>query len=159
MFIKFFILIFLILTSSLLADGGLAVNVIKVIDGDSVKVVYVHYDQLKMNLRLAHIDAPERGQPFYKESKSFLKNLILNRTVEIQLVGIGKYGRRIAIIYNNGINVNKLLVLKGLAWWNYKYSNDLSYKTLQKRNERLNIGIWSVDNPIEPWRWRKGFRR
>ena len=54
--------------------AGVSGKVIKVIDGDTI---YVRdYDNKTHKIRLAGIDAPEMSQPYGKESRSHLLELI-----------------------------------------------------------------------------------
>lgn len=71
-------------------------------------------------LRLFGINTPEvRGEerPEGLKSRDFLRDLILDKKVQIQTVKDkkGKYGRYLATIVLDGVNVNKLLVEKGFG--------------------------------------------
>jgi len=52
--------------------------VIKVIDGDTFEL------ETGERVRLICVDAPEEGKPGYKESKSFLESLILNKSIKME---------------------------------------------------------------------------
>lgn len=80
----------------------------------------------KIKLRLYGIDTPElkpskkmenREEHIQKaiEAKNFLSNLILNQIVEIDFLKNDKYGRPLAIIYKNNIDINHHLIEKGYA--------------------------------------------
>jgi len=94
-----------------------------VYDGDTVTLsidlglgIWKH----KVKVRLAGIDAPEiRGEerPFGLESEHYLSGMILGKEVVVQTFKdkTGKYGRLIADIYLDGLDVSTDLVEKGYA--------------------------------------------
>ena len=59
------------------------------------------------------------------------------------------------VILDDGTNLNKELVKQGLAWHFKKYSEDFEYSELETEAKKNKIGIWSEENPISPWEWRK----
>lgn len=97
-------------------------NIIDVYDGDTVTAVvdlgFLHYQEMK--LRLYGIDTPElRGEE--REAglivRDILRELILNKEVEIHTYKDkqGKYGRYLATIVLDGININQWLLDEGHA--------------------------------------------
>ncbi len=125
----------------------------KVSDGDSVDF-YDGKDTLK--IRLQHIDAPERRQPYSSESWQYLRNRIYKKEVTLQYENTtDRYGRIIGTLFLNKQNINKLLVEKGYAWHFKRYSSDSSYADLERLARKHNKGLWKDKNPIPPWEWRK----
>lgn len=143
-----FILLFSIFTFSQ------TYKVIGIKDGDTVSILF---EGTEKTVRLAHIDCPEKKQPFGNNAKVALSELCFGKMVT--LVGDGKTdrnGRLIAeLILPNGENVNKTLVRMGLAWHFKKYSKDDSYAKLEVAARKKKIGLWKEKNPISPWEWRK----
>lgn len=93
-----------------------------VYDGDTVTAVVDLGFRVRMEikLRLFGINAPElRGEsrPEGLKSKDRLKELVLNKDVVIDTHKDSqeKYGRWLATIFIDGINVNQMLVDEGLA--------------------------------------------
>ena len=94
-----------------------------VYDGDTVTAdidmglkVWAHGEKL----RLSRINCPElRGDEREQGllSRDWLREQLLNKEVLIQTAKDkkGKYGRYLAEIYLNGVNINDLLVTEGLA--------------------------------------------
>jgi len=80
----------------------------RVIDGDTI--VANNY-----SIRLLGINAPEKGERFYFETKELLENLVLDKKVELEIYGKDRYHRKLAYVYIDGINVNIELVKKGFA--------------------------------------------
>lgn len=80
-------------------------KVTRVIDGDTFKT-----DKRKNSVRLANVDAPERGKPGYKVAKERLAKLIPpGEMVSIKTVARDTYGRAIANVKVGNISVNKAL--------------------------------------------------
>ena len=78
-------------------------------------------------IRLACIDAPEiagkNAEPMKAErSKEFLNNLVLNKKVFIKRINTDRYGRTVAEIFINDINIQKLLVNNGYTKVFNKYA-------------------------------------
>lgn len=97
-------------------------HVVSVYDGDTVTAVVdlgFHVSQ-EMTLRLCGIDTPEvRGEerPQGIVARDRLRELILDKDVVIRTKKDKreKYGRYLATVYVNGVDVNALLVDEGLA--------------------------------------------
>ena len=95
----------------------------KVYDGDTITVdIDLGFNIWKKNesIRLLGIDAPEiRGEEREQGliSKKFLSHLVLHKEVEIRTHkdSKGKYGRYLAIIIVNELNVNEYMIQKGFA--------------------------------------------
>lgn len=133
-------------------EKSITARVIRVHDGDTITVV----NNEKMNIRLYGIDAPESNQLFGLESKQFLSDLILDKEVTININEQDFWGRSVGEVIINDINVNHELLKNGLAWWmNEYYPNDLELKDLEDSARDRKLGLWSQENPVSPWRWRK----
>lgn len=129
-------------------------KVIGIKDGDTVSILA---EGTERTVRLAHIDCPEKKQPFGNNAKEATSKLCFGKMVT--LIGDGKTdrnGRLIAeLILLNGVNVNKTLVKMGLAWHFKKYSKDVSYAKLEIAARNKKVGLWKEKNPVSPWDWRK----
>ena len=135
----------------------LKMKIIGVKDGDTVEGLYY---QFPINIRLEHIDAPEKRQPFGTKSKEKLSDLCFGKNVTIISNGRnGNYdsrGRLISeIILEDGTNVNKEMVKSGLAWHYKKYSSNLEYARLEELAMKNKVGLWSDPNSVSPWSFRK----
>lgn len=123
-------------------------------DGDTYKVFYNGSEQ---TIRLAHIDCPEKKQPFGSKAKQFASDICFGKYVTVKSEGKkDRYKRIIAeIILQDDTNLNKELVKNGLAWHFTKYSDNQEYADLEINARKNQIGIWSEPNPTAPWDWRK----
>ncbi|HMK04152.1 MAG TPA: thermonuclease family protein [Ferruginibacter sp.] len=129
-------------------------KVIGIKDGDTFVLLVDGKEQV---IRLAHIDCPEKKQPFGNKAKQFAADLCFGKYV--RLVQNNKYDRNkrliAEIILPDGSNLNKRLVKNGLAWHFKKYSSDAAYAQLEIVARTNKAGLWSEPNPIAPWNWRK----
>ena len=123
-------------------------------DGDTNKVFYNGSEQ---TIRLAHIDCPEKKQPFGSKAKQFASDICFGKYVVVKSEGKkDRYNRIIAeIILQDDTNLNKELVKNGLAWHFKKYSDNQEYSELEISARDKKIGIWSEPKPTAPWDWRK----
>ena len=129
-------------------------KVIGIKDGDTFVLLMNGKEQV---IRLAHIDCPERKQPFGTKAKQFASDLCFGK--EVALKHSNKYDRNkrliAEVILNNGINVNQELIKNGLACHFKKYSSDTTYARLEIEAMQKSIGIWSDSSYVAPWDFRK----
>jgi len=141
---------FLLLLCAALLRG----RVVKVVDGDTVKVRTVEGVR---SVRLDSIDAPEKRQPFGKASRQALQALLpANTEVDILDLGEDRYHRMLGQIYlPDGTNVNSLQVRTGNAWVFTRYCRDPIYWVpLQAAAQRDRRGLWVEPHPVAPWEFR-----
>jgi len=79
-------------------------KVTNVIDGDTFETAI-----RKNPVRLANVDAPEKGQPGAAQAKQALEKLIQGKEVTIETVARDKYGRSVARVKADGKSVNKAM--------------------------------------------------
>ena len=129
--------------------------VMKVVDGDSLEIL--HEGKWRA-IRLYGIDSPEWKQPYSKKAKLYLERLLLGKNVEIEEFYADKFSRSVALIYFQGICVNKLLVEQGLAWVHIYYCHKKiceQWKELEEQARDEKIGLWQEKRPIPPWVWKR----
>jgi endonuclease YncB( thermonuclease family) len=100
-------------------------KVIKVYDGDTItiasKLPYKSSQMYRFSVRLRGIDSPEIKSKSLAEkelamnSKTCLSNLILGQIVELKNVSTEKYGRILADVYIDNVNVNTWMLENKLA--------------------------------------------
>jgi len=100
-------------------------KVIKVYDGDTItiaaKLPYKSSEIYRFSVRLRGIDSPEikSKSPVEKElamnSKMSLSNVILGQMVDLKNVSTEKYGRILADVHIDNVNVNKWMLENKLA--------------------------------------------
>lgn len=123
-----------------------------VFDGDTVNI---HQLTSEYKLRLIDIDAPEKNQPYGKESRRALIKLCMNQPINVVLIGIDKYNRELGNLQCNQTDAGLYLVKNGLAWYNAKYSNNPKTMLAEKTARLNNLGLWKSKSPTPPWIWRQ----
>lgn len=101
-----------------------ACKVIKVYDGDTVTVAAKLHESFPVNrfsVRLSGIDTPELRSNHENEkkraiiAKTFLQDKILNQTVFLENITTEKYGRLLATIIHNDVNINLAMIENNYA--------------------------------------------
>ncbi len=134
-------------------------KVIRILDGDTMEALYKNK---RIKIRLAHIDCPESrsSQPFNTQAKKALSDLCFGQNVSIYGDRYDRYGRLIAVVFNNKKQiVNQEMIKQGMAWHFKRYSKDKFYASLELQARRNKIGLWRDPNSIAPWQWRPNKRR
>ncbi|WON74037.1 thermonuclease family protein [Nitrosospira sp. Is2] len=126
-------------------------QVLQIVDGDSVTV---SIDGELVRVRLAEIDAPELDQPFATESRQSLFDLCLWVHAELTSISRDYYGRTLARVECNGVDVNAEQVRRGLAWVKNQAATDKKLHRLQEEAKAAKRGLWAFDSPTPPWEWR-----
>lgn len=122
-------------------------------DGDTINII--NDDGKKVKIRLYGIDAPEIKQDYGKKSRQCLEDMIADKKISYAVEDKDKYGRIVATIYADNININYEMIKKGCAWSYFQYSKSLRNELAQLKAKYNNIGLWAEDNPQAPWEYRK----
>ena len=124
-----------------------SIRIDRVIDGDTVL-------SAGHRIRLADIDAPEKGQPWGRQATECLAHLVGHKWLTLETKEKDLYGRTVGKLYllqdGQKIDINRLLVLKGCAW---AYGSTYAAEEAQARAARR--GLWAQDNPLPPSEWRR----
>lgn len=117
----------LIAAATLVANPVLAAEpwtvegrVVGISDGDTITIL--DRDKRQHKIRLAGIDAPEKGQAFGDRSKESLSRLVFDRQVEAHCHKRDRYGREVCKIMRGSTDVNIEQVRAGMAWWYQEYA-------------------------------------
>ena len=83
-------------------------------------------------IRLACIDTPElkgkKANPIKaKEARDFMNNLVSNEKVSIKRITTDKYGRTVAELFKNNINLQELVVKNGYGKIYKRYAFQCSW--------------------------------
>ncbi len=136
----------------------LSSEVVGVMDGDTIELKMVSYNSKagkrkgkNLRIRLAHVDCPERGYPYFQNAKKFTSDQCFRKTVKIiHKNEFDRYGRLIGeVVLPNGKILNQELVKNGLATHFKKYSKSTLYSKLEIEAKKRKIGIWT-NNSLEP---------
>jgi micrococcal nuclease len=131
-------------------------KVIAIKDGDSIDLLY---EGKTISIRLADVDCPEirKSQPYGRAAKRFTSTLCFGQMVKVQHRNkFDKYKRLIATIINEqNKNVNKELIIAGLAWHFKQFSTSTEISKLEITARVNKVGLWKDAYPMAPWAWRK----
>ncbi len=162
------LLLWLALPATAAALEGLVVHVA---DGDTLTVLDDQHRQHKV--RLAGIDAPERGQPFGKRAAAELVSLAKNKRVTVDWTKTDRYRRLIGVVWvapidcsicKPTLDVGLALIGDGLAWHYRAYERDQSrddrrdYRQAEADARSRQAGLWTDTDPTAPWDWRRARR-
>ena len=122
---------------------------VKVLDGDTL---IIECDLNRRTVDIEGIDAPELGQPWGKEVRSFVRDMVRGQEVEIEVVESSGDGVR-AHVTVNGIDLSEMLVSRGLAWVP-EDSADADLMGLGAKAKELPCGLWTDEDAEPPWEFR-----
>jgi endonuclease YncB( thermonuclease family) len=134
------------------------------------RVVVVTPDEARLDVRLLGVEPPApprplqqsaptvRGQPFGREAVQYLRDLVLDKQVQLETYGKDRQGRTLAVVRLGDINVNLTLVKEGLAWMSPAISVPRVRAELQVAERQAHVGkygLWALPSPQQPWEYRK----
>jgi endonuclease YncB( thermonuclease family) len=130
-------------------------RVVRVFDGDTIEV---RVGDETRRIRLAGIDAPERGQPWAERSKQALSRRVFGREVRVNAVDVDRHGRPVGEVYAENVCVNCELVREGHAWVYRRYTDDPVLIGLEAEARAARRGLWGLPEAqiVPPWEWRHG---
>jgi endonuclease YncB( thermonuclease family) len=147
----------------------LDVFVTRIIDGDTL--VAIDSNRLEHRVRLAGIDAPERGQPFGERSRQNLATLAHNQSLRLEWSKVDRYGRLVAtILLAQGcpgascaqLDINLAQIQGGFAWHYVAFQAEQTeptrreYAAAEQTARAGGLGLWVDLEPVAPWNWRAG---
>ena len=144
----------LLLSLNSLAEE-LSGKVVGVTDGDTLTLLV---DQNQYKIRLAEIDTPEKGQPWGSRATQFLGEKVFQEEIRVTVVDVDRYGRTVGRIWLGDRDINRELVAEGHAWVYRQYMTDRSLLNDEREAREQQLGLWSLENPVPPWEWRRGAR-
>lgn len=138
-----FILLTVIIVGHFLmaSPSGYSALVTQVVDGDTITV------QGGERVRLLGIDAPEEGEPWYQESRDWLREKILHKQVWLERDEIDedRWGRSLRWVWLNGELINVAVVRAG--WAIAKRYDRIKYQELIAQAEteaiQTGLGVWA----------------
>lgn len=147
-----------LICTALLCISGLAYSeeftakVIEVLDGDTVLIKRANG---LLKVRLAEIDAPEKSQLFGTASQQSLAGMVMGKQVKFISQTMDQYGRMVAHLSVNGLDVNTEQIRRGMAWEYSNFHGNKALVALQDEAKQAPRGLWAQSNPTPPWEWRK----
>lgn len=129
-------------------------RVVRVSDGDTLWVRSLAGGRAT-KLRIDGIDAPELCQRGGRESRLALQNLVLQRTVRVDVAARDNYGRGIARIELGGQDVGERLVRDGHAWNDRFRFHVGPYAEQEAQARAARRGVFADPAAVEPREFRR----
>lgn len=133
-------------------------RVVGITDGDTFTLLTSDSKELK--IRVADIDAPERGQPYRDRSRQALSGLIFKKYISVEVQVVDRYGRYVGRPFVGDDDISAEMIRIGAAWVYRRYSKDDSLFELERIARAKKVGLWRLDEyeRVAPWDWRNGER-
>jgi len=147
------------LVSMAAAAEDLDAEVKRVFDGDSFLVILAEGGWREV--RLAGIDAPERGQPYADASRANLRRLIEHRRVHVVTDKRDRHGRLVGTVTREELDVALAQLRAGLAWHDRRRRAESdpmlarAYADAESEARVARRGLWRQNDPMPPWEWRR----
>lgn len=152
-------------------------RVVGITDGDTITVLDAGKTQHK--IRLAGIDAPERGQPGGQRSKETLSRLVYDQPVRVESQKRDRYERIVGKVWVASpdspcrgksdcpmtLDAGLALIAIGRAWWlgtdvdGQSPEDRHRYESAEHEARAKKAGLWRDGTAVPPWEWRSGRRR
>jgi len=120
---------------------------VKVVDGDTL---IVKCKKRQMIVELDGVDAPELGQPWGKDVRAFVADMVRGREIEVELLETSN-GTVTARVRVGGEDLSRLLAQRGLAWG----TDDGELEELTDEIQSSPCGLWLDPEPVPPWEFRE----
>ncbi len=137
-------------------------KVTRVLDGDSVLIRFASGEV--RGVRIAGIDAPEKGQPHADVSRRALLEQLHQREVRVEVVKTDRYDRLVGRVLVANRDAGLAQLRAGLAWHFARYDADLApavrrrYARAERQARLQGIGLWRDPAPLPPWEYRSRAR-
>lgn len=130
--------------------------VVGVSDGDTLTARCGSSDFTQVKVRLAEIDAPEKGHAFGQRARIALSVLCFGTFATIAEAKRDRYGRTVAKVSYRGHDASAELVRGGLAWVYVRYASPgTPLRAIESEARATRSGLWADENPVPPWEWRQ----
>lgn len=129
------------------------VKVNRVIDGDTFVITLP--DLGNQTIRIWGVDSPEKRQKFGPQAAEFLASLIWDKPLTLLVKNKDQYGRSIAQVFHEGVDIGLVMTRYGFAWHYVAVTKDKKLAQAQVEAKKQRLGIWSDVNPTPPWVFRK----
>jgi len=108
-------------------------RVVGISDGDTITLL--DSDKRQHKIRLAGIDAPEKGQAFGERSRQSLAQMAHGKDAKLECHKTDRFGREVCKVWaqpldcprcGKTLDVGLAQISVGLAWWFGRYANEQS---------------------------------
>ena len=83
--------------------------------------------------------------------------LVFGKQVTAEVVTVDRYGRNVARLYVDGLDVNREMIRLGAAWVYREYKTDKSLLDIEAEARAAKRGLWALPEAeqVPPWEWRR----
>ena len=124
----------------------------RIVDGDTFWVTNLR-DGSEWKVRLWGVNAPDQGKCYFDEATKILEKELAGKNLSFEKFGRDDYGRILAKVYADGVNVEEILVATGAAVaYDAKDVHDElrpskeyvdSLKKIEDKAKSESLGMWS----------------
>jgi endonuclease YncB( thermonuclease family) len=166
--------LFLVVPSTSLSAEPVAATLVRVVDGDTIEILILPpvanengttetspISGTTRMVRLHGIDAPESRQAGGAEATLFVREWMGSvPDLMVEIESVDRYGRLVGEVFPpdspDALSLNATLLAAGHAWWYREYAPDRTdFARLERTARESRRGLWSDDDPVEPWVWRR----
>jgi endonuclease YncB( thermonuclease family) len=147
-------------------------RVVGLADGDTLTVL--DEGRTQHRVRIAGIDAPERGQPGAQRSKDSLAALVHEQPVRVEWHTHDRHGRIVGKVWVAAPNApcrgkpdcpmtldaGLAQITTGRAWWSRTDVDEqppedrAGYASAEQQARAAKAGLWRDGTAVPPWEWR-----
>ena len=143
------VVVWIVTGGALAGQNVMTGKCVKVLDGDTL---IIECDKNRRTVNIEGIDAPELDQPWGKEVRGFVRDMVRGQKVEVEVLE-NSGDTVIARVTVNGVDLSEMLVSRGLAWVP-EGSADSDLVGMGTKAKDLPCGLWMDPEPEPPWEFR-----
>lgn len=140
------------------ASAPFRCRTVEILDGDSMLVELS--DGHRLQVRIASIDAPEKGQPHADASRQALRELLSGRQIDVVPIKLDRYGRTVGRVLVGSQDAGLAQVDAGAAWHFARFAAEQTpserdaLRAAERAARAAGRGLWADPSPTPPWRFR-----
>lgn len=149
------LIVILLLAAQVHATDILEGRAVSIAGGDTFTLLTA--DKQRIKIRLAEIDAPERGQPYGAKSRQALAALIMKDDIRVVVQTTDRYGRIVGRPFSGDLDICETMVRIGAAWVYREYVVDRKLFDVENDARKRRRGVWGLSETDNqpPWEWRR----
>lgn len=119
---------------------------VRVLDGDTLELRFADTPHPRL-VQLAAVSAPEKGEPYWRESAAYLAALAEGREVQVQRLETDRFGREVCRLYCGETELNREMVRQGWARHHHRYTEVADYAAEEAESIAARRGMWATLTP------------
>lgn len=127
----------------------------RVLDGDTLEVIV---GKRRVRVHVNGVDAPELRQPWGKQARAALEQMVIGQQVDLLPVGSDRGSKLTAVVFVGEAEVGAALVSAGNAWADRRAlrPSDAGLCEVEQTAREGRLGLWSLPaaQRVAPWEYR-----